>query len=195
MPPDIYLAIAVFFAADDYYCLDEPLLLWSSWAGNATASSQRKINSFREHYERLLSGRALEFTPLKFALPQNCGVNAILTAAHDFGRDDQPVDWSKYFCTAYENFVYLKSTGVNTEEEEREFRMVLDKQPDALRDEVLRWIRRPEFRMKSLINARFPKLAAGLRGIVRAGPSTSFKIIEGKDAGFSDVFEAAHHFR
>src|SRR5688572_9696260 len=124
VPPDIYLAIAVFYETDDYYCLDEPLLVWSNWSGNATASSRREVNSFRGHYERLLNGRELKFTPLKFALPQNCSVDAILTAAHDFGREDQPVDWSTYFCIAYENFVYLKSTGVNTEEEEREFRAV-----------------------------------------------------------------------
>src|SRR5688572_4663439 len=195
VPPDIYLAVAVFYEAEDYYCLDEPLLVWSNWAGNATVSSQRRTNSFREHYERLLNGRELEFTPLKFALPQNCGVNAILTAAHDFRRDDQPVDWSRYFCTAYENFVYLKSTGVDTEEEEREFEAVLNAQPEAVRNEVRRWIGRPAFRMKSLINSRFPSLAAGLRGIIGSASTTNFHIIEGKDAGFSDVFEAAQYFR
>lgn len=98
VPSDVYLAAAVLFVTDWYYCLDEPLYVWSNWEDNATASPHKKGNKLREHYEKLLNGEKLRFTPLKFALPQNCSIDGILQAKYDFDKTDEiKVNWVKYY--------------------------------------------------------------------------------------------------
>lgn len=191
VPPDIYLAAAVFFEAENYYCLDEPLLVWSNWEGNATISAQRGQNSVREHYEKLLGGRELTFTPLKFAQAFNCGANTILQASHDFSRDDVKVDWATYFFGTFENFIYLKSVGINVDKETEEFWKVFEKQPQSVKDEVKAELSKAPFAVKRFLNSNLPGVASVLRRIRKLGKASQYRLIKGSDAGFGNVFEAA----
>lgn len=195
VPPDIYLAVAVFFAAEDYYCLDEPLLVWSNWKGNATVSAQRGQNSVREHYEKLLDGRELNFMPLKFAQAFNCGANTILQAESDFGRDDVEMDWATYFFRTYENFIYLKSVGINVDRETKEFWAVLETQPPEVAEKVKAEISKAPFAAKQFLNSNLPGVAALIRKVLRVGKESEFRLIKGGEVGFSNVLEAAQHVK
>lgn len=195
VPPDIYLAAAVFFEAENYYCLDEPLLVWSNWQGNTTVSAQRGENNVREHYEKLLNGRELSFTPLKFAQAFNCGANTILQAGHDFSRDDVQVDWATYFFRTFENFIYLKSVGINVDEETEEFWKVLETQPRPVTEEVKAELSKPPFAAKRFLNSNLPGVASVLRRVLKLGKASEYRLIKGSKAGFGNVLEAARHVK
>ena len=191
VPPDIYLAAAVFYMVESYHCLDEPLLVWSNWEGNATASAQRTENKIRDHYERLLNGKELAHTPLKFALAMNCGANAILEAASGLGNGLADVDWVTYFVRTYENFIYLKSVGVNTEREEAEFVVVIKCQPEEIRSKVQKEISGMLFSAKAFLNSRMPGVAAKMRKVLNRRALDEMKVVEGRKAGFSNVADAS----
>ena len=190
---DIYLEAAVFFLAKSYVCLDEPLLVWSNWEGNATANAGRPEVRVSEHYKRLLNGRELTHTPLKFALALNCGANAVLEAIHELGNGETTIDWDTYFAKTFENFVFLKSLGVDTSREEREFWDVLALQPSDLRQKVESQLGDPKFRVKALLNSRTPRVAAFLRKAIGSRKQARLKLIRGSVSGFSNVVEAASY--
>lgn len=188
-PADMYLAAAVFFTIDHYYCLDEPLHVWSQWSDNATASPQKKGNKLREHYERLLNGETLRFTPLKFALPFNCGVNAILQARSDF-QDRSEIDWSHYYFKTYENLMYLKNSSVDISAELDDFHDVLSKEPKELSSEVYRAINNLSFVIKSAVRS-FPAALSIAKKVLRRRHRGQPIIISGKANRFGDVLECA----
>lgn len=191
VPADIYLAAAVFFEAGSYHCLDRPLLVWSNWEGNSTASAERTGNKVSEHYKRLLNGRALEHTPLKFPLALNCGANAVLEAVKELDEDTVPIDWDTYFIKTYENFGYLESVGIDIGQEKEEFRAALEKQPQDIRKRVKRYISAPMTKAKALLNSRLPKAATVLRKMLNRNGAGQMKLILGQEAGFSNVVEAS----
>lgn len=191
VPADIYLAAAVFYLADSYHCLDEPLLVWSNWEGNATATAQRAENKVSEHYKRLLNGKSLEHTPLKFPLALNCGANAVLEAVNDLGENSTKIDWCAYFVKTFENFSYLQSVGVDVAGEKEEFMDVLSSQPSETQAAVRSQIGSPKARSKAFLNSKMPSVAAKLRRMVGHGASGQMKVIEGSERGFSNVLEAS----
>lgn len=191
VPPDIYLAAAVFYMAESYHCLDEPLLVWSNWEGNATASAQRSENKLREHYQRQLDGKELIHTPLKFALAANCGANAVLEAVTELGVGNVHIDWESYFAQTYENFIYLKSVGVDTSEEEREFETVLKAQPREIQDRVRDKCSGVVFGAKAFLNSRMPSVASKMRKLLLRNNYDNLNVVQGSVAGFDNVLEAS----
>jgi glycosyltransferase involved in cell wall biosynthesis len=198
-PADMYLAAAVFFVTDSYHCLDEPLHVWSQWADNATASIKRKGSKLREHYEKLLNGEPLRLTPLKFALPTNCSINAILQAKQDFGEkangnieDNIEVDWLSYYVSTYGNLKLLKKLGVDVTRENIEFNEVLDKQPREFQRQVRSEIFSKSLYAKELLLNNIPTEVANfllkMRGHNLPKPPNLFC---GNEHGFNNVLEAA----
>lgn len=187
-PADMYLAAAMFFVADRYYCLDLPLYVWSSWEGNATATAVRKGNALRDHFEKLLDGKRLERTPLKFALPENCTINAILEAFNDFGSTI-PINWVRYYEYIYDNLMILKNKQIDVSQELSEFDAVLSSEPPEVQKEVRSRISSLRFRSKQMIR-RWP---AGVRSVKKMiGDRSDDRIlIDGDSSGFSDALGAA----
>ena len=198
IPADMYLAIAVFFVIDSYFCLDEPLHVWSFWEGNATGSLSKKGDKLREHYERLLNGQKLDFTPLKFALPLNCTINAILQAKLDFKgfNNNSDNDWLYYFTAIYKDLMLLKSLGVNTAKEIREFEEVLARQPDELRQNVRSQISKTNLLAEQAMQFsrnNLPFVFRWLKRLHEQVKSEKSVIAHGKDANFNNVLEAAQY--
>jgi glycosyltransferase involved in cell wall biosynthesis len=192
-PADLYLAAAVFFVTDWYYCLDEPLHVWSNWADNATASAHKKGDKLREHYEKLLNGEKLQFTPLKFALPQNCYVNTILQAKYDFENRaaETKIDWTKYYSTVYEDLIYLKSMRVNVTRELDEFDEALRRESSELQRRVKSRIGNFRFASKQFLR-KFPSVVRLAKRLFRRRKSDKPIFISGKASGFDDVLGAAN---
>jgi len=191
-PADLYLAAAVFFVTDWYYCLDEPLHVWSNWTDNATASAHKKGDKLREHYEKLLNGEKLQFTPLKFALPQNCYVNTILQAKYDFENrvDETKIDWSKYYSTVYEDLIYLKSMQINVTRELDEFDEALRQESAELQQQVKSRIENFRFASKQFLR-KFPSVVRLAKRLFRNRKSDKPIFISGEASGFDDVLGAA----
>jgi len=191
VPLDMYLAAAVFYVTDTYYCLDEPLHLWSSWENNATASPQTNSNII-EHYQKLLKGETLQYTPVKFTSRYNCGINAILQAKNDFDPDGvlASVEWWCYFAGIYnKDFTYLKKGGVNITEGLREFKKALSQQPGQVQKKV-----RGETNKvlaKQLLSSYMPFVVKQLRQF-KNNKTGQVKIISGQQNKFNDVLEAAN---
>ena len=190
VPADIYLAAAVFLQAESYHCLDEPLLVWSSWEGNTTGSAHRLQVKVRDHYRHLLQGRSLDHTPLKFPLPLNSAVNTVLEALSDHSEVDVDISWPAYYARTLENFTYLKSFGIDMSLEEEELASSLAQQPDYFQREVQLQLPR-YFNVKSFINAKIPALAARLRHLRNRRANNVPKIVRGDRDGFKNVLEAS----
>ncbi len=191
VPPDMYLAVAVFYLAETYVCLDLPLLVWSSWAGNMSMASTRRNSNIKEHNRQMMKGRNLRFTPLKFPLYFNCSVECALTAADDFKVDPDSFEWAVYFKTIYENFVYLRSTGVDLKDEMDEFERVLASQPDTVKASVEEFRGDTGFRFRSYLNIHTPRFAAFARRCFKLRKQMNATIIPGETANFSSVSSAA----
>lgn len=197
-PADMYLAIAVFFVIDSYFCLDEPLHVWSFWAGNATGSLSKKGDKLREHYERLLNGQSLDFTPLKFALPLNCTINAILQAKSDFKNfpNNFDVDWLYYYTAIYKDLMLLKSLGVSTAKEFQEFDEVLARQPKELAQNVRSQISKKNLLTRQamqFLRNNLPFVIGSLKRLREQVKSEKSVFANGKDANFNNVLEAADY--
>lgn len=192
VPADLYLAMAVFFVVENYHCLDLPLHIWSNWAGSASLSPDRSKNSVRQHYEKLLNGRSLEFTPLKFPLALNCAVNAILEASRDYGprHSDTEVEWAGYFVTTYIDLMSLKRSGVSVEAEIDEFWSVLSQQPESIQKAVRSQVSGPLFQLKEA-SRKFPTLSRRLKKLMFIGRVTDATFIKGDEAGFNNVLESS----
>lgn len=191
-PADLYLAAAVFFVTDSYFCLDEPLHVWSNWADNATASAHKKGDKLREHYEKLLNGEKLQLTPLKFALPQNCYVNTILQAKYDFENRgaETKIDWTEYYSTVYEDLIYLKSMRVNVAREIEEFDEALRREPAELQRRVKSRIGNFRFASKQFLR-KFPSVVRLAKRLLRRRKSDKPIFISGAASGFDDALGAA----
>lgn len=191
IPPDMYLAVAVFYVSNNYYCLDEPLLVWSNWEGNTTASERRETTSLRQHYEKLLNGKELSHTPLKFPFAHNCSVNSILQAKKDFDHNEIEIDWSAYFKLTFENLAYLDSTGIDTSQEEKEFKSVLNRQPKTIQKNVKKDLRNYSFLTKKYLNKHLPTVARMLRSVLKAKRNNNLTLIHGENENFQNASEAA----
>lgn len=189
-PADIYLAAAGIFATKSYHCLDEPLYVWQSWKENTTASPHKLGSEIRVHYEKLLGGEPLRFTPLKFALHQNCCINAVLQAKEDFDKtDDAKVCWPDYYVFIHNNLMSLGQQNVDIKREMLEFGEVLSRENVAVRSEVERRIGSFKFRSKQFLK-QFPaaaRVAKRLSGVKAADPI----LVPGAASGFNNVLEAA----
>jgi glycosyltransferase involved in cell wall biosynthesis len=192
-PADLYLAAAVFFVTDWYYCLDEPLHVWSNWADNATASPHKKGDALRHHYEKLLNGKKLDFTPLKFALPHNCCVNAILQAKSDFENpeNETKIDWVKYYTGVYDDLMFLKNMNINVERELREFDEVLSKEAAETRRQVKERTGNFSFVVKQFVR-KFPAVVRLSKRLVRRRKSDLPFFISGDANNFGDALETAN---
>ncbi|MCW5959737.1 MAG: glycosyltransferase family 2 protein [Pyrinomonadaceae bacterium] len=189
-PADMYLASAVFYVVDSYFCLDEPMLVWTRWSGNSTASPQKKGNGLRRHYENLLNGNTLKATPLKFALPLNCSINAILQAKEDF-KDESRVDWVLYFKAIHFDLMSLREIGVNVTREFEEFESVLASYSPEFQTEVRREILDYSGTLKQRLKTKLPSVVNFLRRISKFRSTHDSKIISGCNVGFNNVLEAA----
>jgi glycosyltransferase involved in cell wall biosynthesis len=193
-PADMYLAAAVLYVVDSYFCLDEPLLVWSQWANNATASPIKKRNQIKEHYEKLLGGEELLYVPLKFVLPHNCTINAILQAKHDFKNHDGEiqVDWKSYYKSIYQNLIDLKNVGVDVSEELNELYDFLSEQPNELR-QVVNDVNKISNTAKRFLKKNVPPFAKRLaKQVFNLNKLNDPIIVNGNKAGFSNVLEAAN---
>lgn len=191
-PADMYLAAAVFYVVDSYYCLDEPLHVWSRWSGSSTATAHDKGNALREHYEKLLNGRKLEFTPLKFALPHNCAVNAIIEASDDFGsKNAKDINWLNYYITIYENLMYLKSLKVDIALELEEFHKILKNESQEIKKRISTEINNPSLKAKLFLRNRFPAILKAGKKIINQNMSDNVISINGNENKFENVLQAA----
>ncbi|MGI8640397.1 MAG: glycosyltransferase family 2 protein [Pyrinomonadaceae bacterium] len=192
-PADLYVAAAVFFVTDWYYCLDEPLHVWSNWADNATASPHKKGNKLKEHYEKLLSGEKLRFTPLKFALPYNCDVNAILQAKYDFDNHnvETKIDWVQYYFSIYENLMYLKRMRLDISQELREFNEVLSKENKELKHQVNSKIKSFRFITKEFLR-NIPFALYLSKSLFKRNSLDKRIIVSGNECKFDNVLECAN---
>ncbi len=190
VPADIYLAAAVFYQADSYYCLDEPLLVWSNWEGNSTATPQRTGDKLSDHYKGLLGGRSLENTPLKFPFPLNCGANAVVEAVHENDPGEASIDWSSYFYSIHKYLINLKSLGIDTTAEERELKDALGHLPPEIRRNVDEKFSGIAIKTRALLSSQMPSALALLRKFRYRSQNT---MISGSSAGFDNVVEAASY--
>jgi len=188
-PADGYLAAAVAFAADSYYCWDKPLHVWTDWAENATATAEKKGDGLRNHYESLLQGNALMNVPLKFALPLNCTYNSLLTAKDDF-TNEYPFDinWADYYFNVHQDLMFLKRVGVKIDLEVKEWHASLSGESPRVRDEVQQRTGDLLYRLKNVVVERFPRLATSLR---RRRSSGDYEYYLGNSKGFENVLESA----
>lgn len=191
-PADMYMAAAVFFVIDSYFCIDAPLHVWSRWSGSSTAMAHEKGNALRKHYEKLLGGKILPFTPLKFALPHNCAVNAVMQAASDFkSAANDKVDWLRYYVTVYENLMFLKSLKIDVSRELDEFRAGLKTESPELRKRVTAEIGKLTLKAKLFLRDNFPfVLEIGKKILKRRDPEQPV-MIGGSDHEFKNVRQAA----
>ncbi|MCC7306777.1 MAG: glycosyltransferase family 2 protein [Acidobacteria bacterium] len=190
VPPDMYLSVAVFFAATSYHCLDKQLLVWSNWEENSTASVERSKSNVRKHYERLLGDKTLEHTPIKTPLALNCTANAILEALADHDPDGNRVDWGSYFVAILENISFLKSLGIDVSTDEKEFEQVLADQPEAVRLHVSKFVSSPIYKIKAILFALVPAVGRQIRAVVTRHRFRTDVISSGEDEGFSDILGA-----
>jgi glycosyltransferase involved in cell wall biosynthesis len=189
IPPDVYLTAAVFMVGVSYFCVDVPLLIWSSWNGNMTARVDRGISAVKEHYEKLLAGRGLHFTPLKFALPANCGINAVLEAASDFGLKRE-INWENYFLFMYEYLTNMKNAGIDTSKELAEFETILAGQDVKLRAAVKSRLKSVKLSPKGLLSRFLPSAAFSALRRMRRTTDASPKVLDGALYRFDNVYEA-----
>ncbi len=192
-PADMYLAAAVFYVTETYYCLDKPLLVWSRWSGNSTASPQKKGKGLRRHYENLLNGNSLENTPLKFPLPFNCCINAVLQAKNDFD-DKTKLDWKLYYKSIYNDLLFLREIGGDVSEEREEFERVLTACSTDFQREVRAEISGSRFSIKEMLKSKMPTAVNILRRIINRELPVNLTV-SGSDAGFNNVLEAARYLQ
>lgn len=193
-PADMYLSCGALHLIDKFYCLDTPLLVCAQWAENVTASQNtKKGDELRKHYERMLNGRELEHTPLKFALPWNCYVNALLTAKSDFDPEGAlRVDWTVYFNFMQEYLLSLHKAGVSVGNEIVELRATADKYKIAL-NAPSRLNSNLRTRAKTLLK-RIPYLRAAYNRIINRDLSEYLpEHISGNEVGFSNIVDAARY--
>lgn len=193
-PADLYLAAAIFYVTDFYHCLDEPLHIWSHWAKNSTASLSQNGTKLREYYEKLLNGKELEFTPLKFALPQNCRINAILEAGSDFTNNQSNVslDLFTYFLTIYKDLIFLKSNDIDISQEMVEFQNILSEQTLDLQQNVIKEINKPWYIIKKNFLTKFPYLRSKLQLISSKRKLSHPYIVSGNKHSFDNFLGAAN---
>lgn len=191
VPPDMYLAAAVFFESKNYHCLDLELLVWSNWEGNSTASVQRQMDKLREHYRTLVDGKELLNTPTRLAIAPNCSANALLEALKEYDADMSLVDWTTYFVTMRDYLAYLKTEGLNVEEELNELELCLKQQSEFIRLQVGKASYRPKSAVKALMFNWMPDIARQVRDSFDRIRSRKASIILGVENGFSNVLEAS----
>ena len=192
-PADMYLAAAVLYVTESYFCLDEPLHVWSSWANNSTASPHKKGTKLREHYERLLNNETLRFAPLKFALPLNCQVNAILQASNDFEDLPNPgnFDSFNYFVAIYKDLMYLKSAGADVSREANEFNDITAGLDSDLRGKIRSEISNPAYAAKKFLLTKFPFARRAVKRLLERDSLNQPIMALGDENGFGDFLEAA----
>jgi len=190
-PADMYLAAAVFFVIDSYFCLDTPLHVWSRWSGSSTAMAGEKGNAFRKHYEKLLGGEKLEFTPIKFALPHNCAVNAIIQASNDCATTDVEIDWFRYYVTVYENLLYLRSMKIDVSHEFSELYDSLARESPELIKQVESEINKPILKTKLFLRDNLPSALKIGRKIFKCTDSDKPIEVNGDQHQFTNVLQAA----
>lgn len=190
VPPDMYLATAVFFHADKYVCIDEPLLVWRNWDGNYSATASPSAIDFKSQYRQKFQHRTFCYSPLKFPLPATLGAECALYAIKDFDGSFARVDWGKYFFTIYENLLFLQSSGIDVSEELQQFEVELKKQPAEIYDFVTRSRTAFNRQIKQFISKRFPKFADAIRQII-AKRRNAYHLLNGNDDGFENILEAA----
>jgi len=190
VPPDMYLAAAVFFHVERVCCFDKPLLVWSNWDGNATATASRTPNQLLEHYRRLMDGRGFQNVPVNVSTAFNCGAECIIEAYIDDLNGDVPVDWTTYFIKMWENFSFLRSQGVTLDNETVEFENALSRQPEIVQNRVNEARDNLRFRGKAFLNENLSVIARIARRLMK-GSATGFSIRKGTEYGFSDILGAS----
>jgi hypothetical protein len=189
VPSDVYASAGVCMVVDKYVCLDLPLYVWNNWAENITASPAKVGSALRERYESLLNGRRLEHTPLKFALPDNCTANTLISAVNDLSEVKYPFRFGPYFVHMRQYLSELQRKGVNVDEEEREFKAVLEDQPDDVKLEFRGRTSALNFRLKQFAR-RFQPLIVAAK-LLRGDPGDRQILISGRQEGFQNVLDAA----
>lgn len=198
-PADMYLAAAVFYQVEHYFCIDEPLHVWSFWEGNSSASPNKKGKKLREHYENLLKANdeTLELTPVKFALPYNCIINSILSAKQNYETENNRVnlDWNLYFVETYKYLQYISLLGVDTNHEMAEFRDVLNQQPNDVKQTIKKQIDKPIPNLKQFLRKNFPGLRKAFSNLLNKPSRSELSdiYIDGNKNGFSNFLEASQY--
>jgi glycosyltransferase involved in cell wall biosynthesis len=191
-PADMYLAAAVFYVIETYYCLDKPLLVWNRWSGSSTASPRKKGIGLRRHYENLLNGNSLENTPLKFPLPLNCGINAILQAKNDF-CDKTEVDWKLYYKSIHIDLLSLREIGIDVSKELEEFERILTACPTDFQRAIRAEISGGGNLIKETLKNKMPMVINFLKRLRDPELPNNSSVIKGADVDFNNVLEAAQY--
>ncbi len=189
IPVDIYVITLILSCIDSYVVVDEPLLVWSQWTQNSSVGIKKDL---REHYEKLLGGRILEYVPLKFPLPKNCAANALLTAANDIGIDWSVfgIDWKHYYLEMQNYLIYLESEGVDVSQEMAELREAVRSTRAETQHAIASSRAATSFRLRGkLKQSAMGRLLKRFRHRVSA-PIDDICYI-GEDVGFADVRESA----
>jgi hypothetical protein len=199
VPIDIYFIAMVLGLTDRYYLLDEPLLVWSKWSKNSTATFEMTGDRLRQHYENLLKGDTLRHVPLKFALPSNCGTNAVLQAMADLDCQSagSPADWTNYFIKTYEYLTHFGELGVNTVREFDELDRVLSEQSVEIQIPVKEWLQMQnnsiKARAKKRFRTTFPAAAGVLRRWAKVSRDRQAITVKGGRNGFNNFLECAEY--
>ncbi len=193
VPIDIPFITMVLSSIETFHVVDEPLLVWSRWNNNSTPSAKLKGTLARQHYEKLLDGWSLNHSPFKFALPMNCGANAILHARELLGEKapDVEIDWSNFFVSMKEYLSSLADLGMDVREEIEDFELSLAKQPDDVQRAV-KWFGSGFFRfkLKRIMRRTLPDGILRLSKTVIGLPVPKVVHGEGK---FADFLECAEY--
>ena len=190
VPLDIYFITLLLNSIEDYYSIDEPLLVWSKWSQNSSLNA-KKGRELRQHYENLLDGEELNYVPLKFAFPTNCYANALLKAERIIPKIRQSeIDWQLYFVEMHNYLQILEAEEVDVSRELTEYKQVLANYSVEFQRKVKKGISGKKFSVKDAIKNNLPATANLLRRILnRELPKKT--LIKGIDAGFNNVLEAA----
>jgi glycosyltransferase involved in cell wall biosynthesis len=192
IPVDIYFMTLILEITEDYIVFDQPLLVWSKWSKNSSSENFKDITSLRNHYEKLLNGRKLEFVPLKFPLPLNCYANAVLQAQNQINSNKAKinVNWEWYFINMYQYLLSYKKRGINVDNEIEEYKLVYSEQSLSFKVKFLYeniW-----FKTKETFKNKLPQISNLIKSVI-GGKFLTAKpiIIVGNENKFNDFLSAA----
>jgi hypothetical protein len=202
IPVDTYMITMILGLMEKFYFLDEPLLVWSNWSQNSSVDIKTGKVALRQHYEKLLNGEVLQHVPLKFALPLNCTVNAILRAKNDLGEplNSIQMDWINYYAKMHEYLIYIQGEGVDTSQEIRELKQVLSEQPVEVQNQVRAATSHISFKAKQILKKKLPVVTRVLKSSVQATKNflgtnidNKYMLIQGDSSKFNNVLESAEY--
>lgn len=194
VPGDIFVAAMTFGLTEQYFCIDEPLAVWSRWEGSFTKTNINESGNGRLTVPLMPDDEKL-LVPLNFAVNSNAGANAILKAAKYLKPkfDDLPVDWSFYFIKTYEHLIFMEANGYKIDREIKELYKALSGQSKETREAAVKGINSFYMKTKRYARKYFPTLSNQIRKSVIIDTEKPI-YLEGKRLGFENLEECTALF-